>query len=327
MQRVVVLFFCLSILATTALSQDGVVQKSNPKKYRYSSKAQIRDIPQKGAVIYMAYPGSNDFQDVEYTRIPPSKIMSIPGNEFDKCVEVRLSPSDAAPDGSIEVALEFIVTLYQWEFDFSKITAFYEYDVTSEMYKRYTSADDAPLINPEHPEIAAAAHMIREKSKDPLDYVRNAYIWAKYNEIREPGAAGFSACSPQANTVGLAGTDAVFVSLVRKEGIPARINVGRGVDRYIRMWAEFYLEKHGWIPVSPSVEKRLHLDDFKLFGAMRIPDARGGRSDIITMNHAFGDNAFKIPDSSEELKFNTLAYFTVWGAEQPSNHLEIQPVE
>jgi hypothetical protein len=89
----------------------------------------------------------------------------------------------------------------------------------------------------------------------------------------------------------------LFVALCRAVGIPARVNVGFGfqgsqesvVDGH--MWAEYYLQDYGWVPVDPT---------WNVFDAMdqkHFATMKGTSMDIPYANYFF--NFSSGPDSAE----------------------------
>lgn len=322
--------FLLAASGVATAENDHVV-RSNPQRYRYRGSVTVKpeDVAdmEKGVVVYLVHPESNAFQTVEPLRQSRGKVIAIPGNKFDKCFVAHLTKDDFASGNACVVFNEFLVTLYDIEIDFAKIPEFYPYDTDSELFKRYTGATDAPFINPNHPEIRQIADKLVDKSSDFLDYARLAFLWAKHNRLKRPGAGGFSVCDPSIRGGGLTSRDGVFVSLLRRAGIPARVGIGRGTDRAIRMWSEFYLEGYGWIPADPEAETTIFQDLFEFFGTMSLPNRIGDRTLSVIVNHVFGDNALPVPTPGENpVLYNTFAYGITWGmTTRPSFKLDLEP--
>lgn len=315
-------------LTGNGVAGDSHLIKRNPQKYLYQGSLLVDNVIDKdeGVVVYMVYPKINEFQDV--TPLPHStgEVIPVPGNEFDTYLKVSLSKKDF---GRFETKVyhEFLVTLYDVEIDFSKIIDIKPYDTKSELYRRYTGSADAPLINPKHPEIVSAAKKLKKTATDYLDYARKAFLWARNNPVRDPGAAGFSVCNPRSRKEGLSGANAVFVSLLRQHGIPARITLGRGTDRAIRMWAEFYLEGYGWIPSNPGAQLNPGDEPFRFFGTTAFPNRIGQIRNSVILNHVYGDNVLPSHLSGERILYNSLAYFLISGVSKSDGYrLFLDPV-
>ena len=89
-------------------------------------------------------------------------------------------------------------------------------------------------------------------SEDGIDYARRCYEYVashyKYiqgswrsleNIIREGGGE----CGDFTT---------LFVNLMRYKGIPARHNIGIGINGGYHVWPDFYDEDYGWIPLDPT---------------------------------------------------------------------------
>lgn len=311
------LVVCLAAGSRPGRSGDGFVVKSDPKHYSYrgSTRVERAQDPDKGVVLYMAYPESDAFQTVRPAQSTPGELVPIPGNEFDKCLRVHLKGDDLRPGRGVTVFHEFIVTLYDIEIDFSKITDLKPYDTGSALYRRYTGADDSPLISPTHPEIQQAAKELSERTDGFLEFAREAFLWAKKNKLKDPFAEGFSAYRQGGRAPGLMGSNPVFISLLRSAGIPARPVVGRGTDGAVRTWSEFYLEGYGWIPANPGAKNERGQAADHYFGRMSYPNRYGIVARSVAMNHVLGENELPVPVEGEPpIQYNTLPHYVLWGA-------------
>ena len=314
-QPVLVFVIALLLFGTADCPGEDIVKKNNPKIYSYRGATRVNNVIDRnnGVVVTMVHPQSDAFQTVEFVGSSPGTVMPIPGNEFDKCLQVRVAGEELGND-DLMVFHEYKITLYDIEIDFSKITTIRPYDTESLLYQRYTGMDDAPLLNPSHPEIAQQAKELSSQSTDNLDYAKKAFIWSQNRRLQNPGAGGVSVCVPQSRGGGLSGANAIFVSLLRSGGIPARTVLGRGTDQALRLWSEFYLEGYGWIPANPSAEVEKADDPFRYFGTMSFPNRLGEHAKSIVLNHVYGDNTMPIPiEGAQPVLYSTLGYFIIWG--------------
>jgi|GEM_PF-2396388 len=112
------------------------------------------------------------------------------------------------------------------------------------------------------PEIVAQSHALMGDEKDPLTIARAFFddLVANYRymyPVRNRGALAM-----QRSRRGDCGQfTALFVAWCRAVGIPARPVVGTFIGGFKpHVWAEFWLDKVGWVPVDPSYGQALSMD-------------------------------------------------------------------
>jgi hypothetical protein len=202
---------------------------------------------------------------------------------------------------TIEPGQRFIATLeyrvlsfaIRYSIDSQLIT---DYDTHSDLYQMYTQSEQ--LVQSDAPEIVAEARSIVEGAQGIHDMVFRIYSFVTSHvhytsETEERGALwalvnGTGDCSEYSY---------LFVALCRAVGIPARVNVGFGfqgsqgsvVDGH--MWAEYYLQGYGWVPVDPTWNVFDAIDE-KHFATMK-----GTSIDIPYSNYFF--NFSSGPDSAD----------------------------
>lgn len=147
----------------------------------------------------------------------------------------------------------FIVEPCKVTVDFKKIKKIYPYDTNSVLYKEYTS-EQLPDIAPNNEIAIKSADYLWKKSKgNILKYARMCYEevakalkyyddpdMLPFDKIIEKGGGN---CGSFAST---------YITLLRAKGIPARHVIAYLQNRDNHIWAEFYLERYGWIPVDPT---------------------------------------------------------------------------
>lgn len=131
------------------------------------------------------------------------------------------------------------------------------YDENSDLYKRYTQPEE--LIESDSPQIISTARSITGDEKNPYKNALRIFNFVithmQYERQEEERGAlwalknGAGDCSEYSY---------LFVALCRASRIPARIQSGFAFNkvgetmRDGHMWAEFYLENYGWIPVDAT---------------------------------------------------------------------------
>jgi len=151
------------------------------------------------------------------------------------------------------------------------------YDVNSNLYTRFTQPE--PLVQSDNPQIIQLARNLTGNSDGLHGKVLAVYNFV-VNYLRyqvqdeERGALwalenGVGDCSEFSY---------LFVALCRAAGIPARIQAGFAFHNAGEsladghMWAEYYLENYGWIPVDPTWKQFDALDSKHFSSQQRIPE-------------------------------------------------------
>jgi hypothetical protein len=130
------------------------------------------------------------------------------------------------------------------------------YDKDNPLYKLYTKPER--YIESTDSEIVEIANQVAGDEANPYLVARKFYDYViDTAEYKLVGRGLLGAKALVENGVGECGDYAsLFIALARAKGIPARPVVGywaiSGTDQ-THVWAEFYLEGLGWIPVDPTI--------------------------------------------------------------------------
>jgi len=151
------------------------------------------------------------------------------------------------------------------------------YDMSSETYKKYVEPEE--LIESDNSGIISLAHNLtnnvdswHEKAVRMYDFVYRHVHYEKQDEERGAFWAlenGAGDCSEYSY---------LFVALCRAAGIPARIQAGFSFHRPSEtledghMWAEYYLENYGWIPVDVTWRLFDVIDDKHFSSIQSVPE-------------------------------------------------------
>lgn len=207
--------------------------------------------------------------------------------------------------GSDVVKHDFTVDFQLLETDFSKITQRnLPYDTEQAWYKRYTGkstdTDGSQMIDPTHSWVVSNANSLWDKSGgDVIEYARLCYEF-----VAESFTYGIYDGDNSVNAIigrmsGDCGNQhAIWMSLMRAKGVPARPIVMYSPDDFTHVRAEFCVAGYGWIPVDVTY----HQGGGDYFG--RFTD-----DNLVVMNHEF---AFKAKIGSDNFNIGLLQVVAWW---------------
>jgi hypothetical protein len=148
-----------------------------------------------------------------------------------------------------------------------------KYDTNSDFFKKYTQSEE--LIESNASEIILKAQSLVEDHDDLHDKISRLYNFvASYvRYVPQDGERG--ALWALENAAGdCSEFSYLFVALCRAVGVPARVQTGFAFHYLTEnledghMWAEYYLENYGWIPVD-ATWGQLDILDEKHFGSLQ----------------------------------------------------------
>ncbi len=242
------LALCLALAAHTSLAQ---------RTYDIKNSLVIRnhDCTLTRLCAVMPVPDSNIYQDIEQFSTTDGELCRAANNDNRYLRTVRTGTLPVSGD-SLVIAERFRATLYPMRIDMAQFTAINPYDTTTELYRRYTSPIGS-YVDITHPDIVRTADSLWNRAAaNPLEYARLCY---------EHVAARFGYLNPDtgihtiAETMVAGGGDcgnlsAVYASLLRCKGVPARLVVTVRPDGTHHVWNDFFLERYGWVPVDVTMK-------------------------------------------------------------------------
>lgn len=189
--------------------------------------------------------------------------------------------------GSNVLKHDFTVDFQLLETDFSKITQRdIKYDTDQKWYKRYTGksidADGSMMIDPTHTWIVTNANSLWEESNgDVIEYARLCYEFVASSFTYGIYSGDNSVSAIIERMSGDCGNQhAIWLSLMRAKGVPARPIVMYSPDNFTHVRGEFCVAGYGWIPVDVTY----HQGGGDYFG--RFTD-----DNLVVMNHEFAFDA------------------------------------
>ena len=176
-----------------------------------------------------------------------------------------------------QVTLKIVYTLVSFHVYF-QINAenIEKYDKSSEIYQLYTQPED--YIESNDPEIIRVAQEIVGNETNPYLKAMRIAVFIEDNIAYEPQNQERGAKWALTNRKGdCSEYSYLFTALCRAVGIPARIQAGFSFhtdDEVIdqgHMWAEYYLENYGWIPVDLTWNQINQLDNLHFSSLQTFP--------------------------------------------------------
>ncbi len=213
------------------------------------------------------------------------RVLETPEQRNVKLVSVRPEPlienfkgfmlfflEDLQPGQNRKVILDFIFSRYAVETKVNAARVKADYDETRKLYRAFTVANSILPVGDKR--IAAVASALVKKQRNPYRkaWVIYSYVANRLAYAVKPASAGV------ADAITTRQGDSrtysfLFCSLARSAGIPARPVAGYLVDSkggaHRHLWAEFYIEKFGWIPVDAALG-----DDARIGNFSGRPNAR-----------------------------------------------------
>lgn len=201
--------------------------------------------------VLMPYPVTNQYQTISNTSYPGGELLT-DGSTNNQYVRFLYNSEQLSGQGNtIDNKISFNATLLPVHFDFSQVDVIHPYDYTlPECYKNLGPSD--VYVVPNNPTIISIADEIWANSSDYLDYARKCYEYVAFHYSYLNPYTGLHPLSELlANGGGDCGNlSSIYISLLRNKRIPSRHVVSILPDNDYHIWAEFYLEGYGWIPVD-----------------------------------------------------------------------------
>jgi len=257
--------------ATTAPAEP--LAFNNPVKYSvtYSVTISSTGFTPSDIRLYLPAPSAWDAQrDVVISEVMPQPTSQAAEPDNDNLILYWQLTNSPARSAQVVLTQKFDLTAYETNtsIDPAQLNA---YDTSTPEYQKYTSPEK--YIESDDERIVALAEQIAGQEKNPYVLARLFYDHiiqtARYQKLGQ-GLNG--ALYLLTNGKGECGDySSLFIALCRARGIPARPIVGywaiSGNDQ-THVWAEFFLEGIGWIPVDPTIGQQSPEYEDYYFGNM-----------------------------------------------------------
>ena len=171
---------------------------------------------------------------------------------------------DITPARRRSIEQSFMLTVYEVETKINRSRIDGRYDTSSKLYQVFTSAD--ALVPADDATVIKTARSVVGSDRNPFSVAWRVFQYVLQRlspeTPSEPGVvAALTARKGDSRIYAL-----LFTAMARASGVPARPVSGyliTGENKAVRhMWAEFYLQGFGWVPVDPYLADGARFGDF-----------------------------------------------------------------
>jgi hypothetical protein len=204
--------------------------------------------------LVLPVPSSSNYQDINNLNLSKDEIFGIDNSD-----NLYAKKEGKMSGDNFELTETYTATLFPMYIDMSQFTTLYPYDTNSEIYQRYT-VDKVPYIDTSNAKIQEISSRLWSEAKENIiDYARLCYEHVGTNYSYQNPNTGIHTIEEIMNAGGgdCGNLASIFVNLLRAKKIPARHIVTVRPDGSFHVWADFYLQNYGWIPVDVNMK----LDD------------------------------------------------------------------
>ena len=252
------LFICIP------MSMNNVNAQLSQTDYHVRSKVTVGNVDNQltKLIIILPLAQSNQYQTVSNLSIYGGIIADIPETD-DTYIRWTFTSDLPAAGESKETFYDFDVRLNSVNFDFSQVTTIYPYNTSSDTYLWYTGTSGV-YVDPYNPTIQNIGDSLWLLSSDIVDYARRCYEYVAANYLYLNPNTGIHPLQDILNAGGgdCGNLTSIYVSLLRHKNIPSRHVVTVRPDNSYHVWADFYLENYGWVPVDVTYKNINPSGDF-----------------------------------------------------------------
>jgi hypothetical protein len=272
MRRIVVLIAFI-LCGIHIFADDSIIQRLNPKKFSLHVEVSLQNnnLSLSDLIVDLPVPQNSIEQEIQGVNLFDG-ILNDDNQNHEEYAIYTFNNNLPKSGESKKAELSYNATLYEIKVDFSKIENVLPYDTTSEVFIENTKSD-LPIIDTNNSDIIKIAKTIWEKNPTILGYARAAYEYVagsyKYKNANT-GLHPLAQCLKE-NGGDCGNLSSIYISLLRTKGIPARHVVAIRADGTFHVWAEFYLEQIGWIPVDVTFKNSNSKGDY--FGKLTQKNA------------------------------------------------------
>lgn len=260
--------FCIVLSAQA----NSFLVRSNKKTYNVDVTTSVEHwgVGHSKTDLFLAFFSSNQYQICRSANVDSLAEITHLGYAGDLCLyyDLPLGRKERLKK-RVEFKNSFTLETYDVEVDFDAIGTIEPYDPCDLNVMAY-SGSNYPFIDVQHPQLFQVSEAIWNESNDVIDYARNCYYWVARNFTYADPETGFKTLDYTfQNKKGDCGNMCnVYITLLRMQHIPARHLMGFRPDGSLHVWADFYIQNVGWIPVDVTYENQYPSKDY--FGKIKF---------------------------------------------------------
>lgn len=263
----------LYLLALSPAENDSmIIERSNEQRFNINVNTNI-SYNGKGTAnvdMFLGLLQSNAYQTVHSVHVDPDTEKQLFGFSGDSCAYYPLEVGRKTALGKRAfIHQKYELSVFDIQVNFDLIDSMYPYNEQSATFRKFTCAN-TPFIDTKNQQLKKVADSIWQLSDNALDYTRKCYEYVPLAFDYLDPISGFHSMETILEKGGgdCGNLASVFITLLRIKGIPARHLVGFRPDNSLHVWADFYLENYGWIPVDVTYKQSDQSGDY--FGNIKF---------------------------------------------------------
>jgi hypothetical protein len=244
---------------------DPFIEVTSQTSYHITNSVVVdnTDMTLSKLIVMIPLPQTNNYQIVSNMTHAGATVLGIPETDDIYARWTNTGLALPSPGESWTFTTEFDITLNALHVNLDQITTIYPYNTASDIYQWYTGSSGV-YVDPDNATIQAIGDVIWAQSTDILDYAERCYnfVATAYSYLNPN-----TGLHPVATLLAWGGGDcgnlsSIYISLLRYKDIPSRHIVTIRPNNTYHVWADFYMEGYGWIPVDVTYKMSYPSDDF-----------------------------------------------------------------
>lgn len=248
------------------ISSFAFITKKNKRVFELSIQTTVEHwgMGKSKTDLFLAYLSSNEYQNARFITADTAGQVTSLGNAGDQCIYYNIPLGRNERFGKrVQFFNQFEIETFDVSIDFDQIKDLKPYDKNSTFYQEFTCSNH-PFIDIENQKLLSISDELWCESQHPVDYAKMCFMYVVENFEYANPLSGFKslACTLQNQQGDCGNLSSVFITLLRMKGIPARHLMGFRPDGSLHVWADFYIQDYGWVPVDVTYQKAFPNKDY-----------------------------------------------------------------